>query len=171
MNTNKQSMLGSYLQQQSAMVSSTTRSSPGSDGESITGGNGHRELIITSNVEETSLEQFREYVKKYIELDNWMKKAQDVIKEKKKQKAILSEMITKFMSRYDIEDLNVRGAGKVVYKTRQVKAPVSQKVIKEKITDYFKDENMEDKGKQIIKKVFEDRQVIEKASLRRIKIT
>jgi hypothetical protein len=125
-------------------------------------------LVVT---EQTSLEEFREYVKKYIELDTWIKKAQEVLKEKKKQKDKLSEVITKFMLKYDIEDLNVKSAGKIVCKVRQVKKPVSQKDIKTKLTDYYKNENEVDKGNQIIQKVFEERPMIEKASLRRIKIT
>jgi hypothetical protein len=75
------------------------------------------------------------------------------------------------MLKYDIEDLNVKSAGKIVCKVKQVKKPVSQKDIKTKLTDYYKNENQVDKGNQIIKKVFEERPMVEKASLRRIRIT
>ena len=33
-----------------------------------------------------SLEDFKEYVRKYMEIDNWLKKAQTVMKEKKRSK-------------------------------------------------------------------------------------
>jgi hypothetical protein len=158
---NNNSMLGSYLQQQSAIVD---KSAQGSET-----GSGSGALVVAQH--QMSLDDFREYVRKYIELDTWIKKAQELLKEKKKQKDKLSEVITKFMINNDIEDLNVRNAGKIVCKVRNVKKPVSQKVIKEKITDYFNSENLGERGNQIIKKVFDERPVVEKASLRRIKIT
>jgi hypothetical protein len=126
-------------------------------------------LVVTNTGPDLSLDEFRDHVRKYIELDTWIKKAQEVLKDKKKQKDRLSEIITKFMIKYDIEDLNVKSAGKIVCKVRQVKKPVSQKIIKEKISDYFK--NDESQCQSIIKKVFEEQPLVEKASLRRIKIT
>ena len=126
-----------------------------------------RDLVVREN-ESMSLEEFKECVKRYMELDNWLKKAQDVMKEKKKQKMALSEMITKFMIRYDIDDLNSK-FGKISCKTKQVKAPISQRTIKDKITEYYKD-NTNDCS-QLMKVVFDDRPVVEKTSLRRVRIT
>jgi len=126
-----------------------------------------RELVVNNNAS-MSLEEFKEHVKRYMEIDNWIKKAQDIMKEKKKQKLELSEIITKFMIRYDIDDLNSK-FGKISCKTKHIKAPISQKKIKEKISEYYRDNTNE--CHQLIKTVFDDRPVVEKTSLRRIKIT
>lgn len=165
----RNALLGSYLKQQSSIVYATGAqkapsevSVPASTSKSTT-----QELVHVDQ-DSLTLDEFKEYVKKYIEIDTWLKKAQDVTKEKKKQKKLLSDIIMKFMIKYDIEDLNCK-TGKIRCKVKQVKQPISQKVIKEKITDYFKDKQTT--GADIIEKVFNDRPVIEKVSLRHLKIT
>jgi hypothetical protein len=119
--------------------------------------------------EDITLEEFKNYVKKWLEYDNFIKKAQEVIKEKKKIRDKLSVIITKFMCKYNIEDLNTK-EGRIRCKTLVVKTPVSQKVIKEKIINYFS--NDENRRNDILNKIYEeDRGKIEKVSLRRLKIS
>lgn len=156
MNPQKREILGSYLNQQQSQV---VGARPSNEEES-------RELVVIP--ENITLEEFRSYVKRYLELDNYIKKAREVIRDKKKQKDKLSEIISKFMIKFNIEDLNTKD-GRIRCKVGYVKSPVNQKVIKEKITDYFK--NNENECKEIITKVFEERDKVEKVSLRRLKIT
>lgn len=157
MNQQKREILGTYLNQQQNQVAVSSR--PSNEEES-------RELaIIPDNI---TLEEFRSYVKRYLELDNYIKKAREVIRDKRKQKDKLSEIISKFMIKFNIEDLNTKD-GRIRCKVAQVKAPVNQKVIKEKITDYFK--NNENECKEIIHKVFDEREKVEKVCLRRLKIS
>lgn len=115
-----------------------------------------------------SIEDFSNLVKKWIELDNWIKKTQEVAKQKRKQKEKLGEIITHYMCRYNIEDVNT-SEGKIRCKVRYVKSGVNQKVVKEKISELFKDN--EETGNALITKIFEDRDKVERMSLRRIKIT
>lgn len=115
-----------------------------------------------------SIEDFSNLVKKWIELDNWIKKSQEVAKQKRKQKDKLSEVITHYMTRYNIEDLNT-SEGKIRCKVRYVKSGVNQKVVKEKITELLKDN--EETCNTLITKIFNEREKVEKVSLRRIKIT
>lgn len=123
---------------------------------------------VTDLPENISIEDFSNLVKKWIELDNWIKKSQEIAKQKRKQKDKLSEVITHYMTRYNIEDLNT-SEGKIRCKVRYVKSGVNQKVVKEKITEIFKDN--EETGNALITKIFNEREKIEKISLRRIKIT
>lgn len=118
--------------------------------------------------ENISIEDFSNLVKKWIELDNWIKKSQEIAKQKRKQKDKLSEVITHYMTRYNIEDLNT-SEGKIRCKVRYVKSGVNQKVVKEKITELLKDD--EEQCNTLITKIFNDREKVEKVSLRRIKIT
>lgn len=118
--------------------------------------------------ENISIEDFSNLVKKWIELDNWIKKSQEIAKQKRKQKDKLSEVITHYMTRYNIEDLNT-SEGKIRCKVRYVKSGVNQKVVKEKIAELLKDD--EEQCNTLITKIFNEREKVEKVSLRRIKIT
>jgi len=128
---------------------------------------GNQMVPVTAN-ENITLEEFREYVKKWLELDNMIKKAQEAIKERKKIRDKLSQIITAFMCKYNIEDINTK-EGRIKCKVIAGKTPINQKIIKQKITDYFSDD--QEKQMEIISKIFEDREKVEKVSLRRLKIT
>jgi hypothetical protein len=156
----RRQLMENYLkQQQSADVADAT---------SVTSENPNPLVLYNEVPENISLEEFKNFVKKWLEYDNFIKKAREIIKEKKKLRDKLSETITKFMCKYNIEDLNTK-EGRIRCKTLTVKPPVSQKVVKQRITDYFKGD--ENRQKEIITKIYEDRETVEKVSLRRLKIT
>jgi len=115
-----------------------------------------------------SIDDFTNLVQKWIELDNWIKKSQEIAKQKRKQKDKLGEVITHYMTKFNIEDLNT-SEGKIRCKVRYVKSGVNQKVVKEKIAELLKDN--EETCNTLITKIFNEREKIEKVSLRRIKIT
>ncbi len=115
-----------------------------------------------------SLEEFRNIVKKWLEFDNAIKRMQETIRERRKSQEKLSEVITRFMCKYNIEDLNTK-EGRIRCKTCVKKTPVNQKVVKQKISDYFGPDN--EKKEQILSKIYEDRDKKEIVSLRRLKIT
>lgn len=125
-------------------------------------------LVPVVSEENISLEEFREYVRKWLDLDNNIKKAQEVIRERKKVRDKLSIVISGFMCKYNIEDLNTK-EGRIRCKVSTVRSPVNQKVIKQKITDYFSHD--ENKKEEILNKIYEERDKVEKVSLRRLKIT
>ena len=132
------------------------------------GGDESMALVLSDLPDNITIEEFTNIAKKWIEMDNWIKKYQEMAKEKRKQKDKLTQVITHYMTKYNIEDLNTT-EGKICCKVRQVKSGVNQKVVKQKITEIFKDN--EDTCKAIITKIFDDREKVEKVSLRRIKIT
>jgi len=156
----KRQLMENYLRQQQAV--------DGTDAVSVVSENPNPLVVYNDVPENISLEEFKNYVKKWLEYDNFVKKARDVIKEKRKLQDKLSETITKFMCKYNIEDLNTK-EGRIRCKTLTTRAPVSQKVVKQKITDYFQGD--EDKQKEILQKIYDERATTEKVSLRRLKIT
>lgn len=115
-----------------------------------------------------SIEDFSNLVKKWIELDNWIKKSQELIRQKRKAKDKISEIITHYMCRYNIEDVNT-SEGKIRCKVRYVKSGVNQKVVKEKISEVLKDN--EETCNALMTKIFDERDKVERVSLRRIRIT
>lgn len=163
--TLKSKLLNTYLNQQQ----NNTSNGKNQNTPSIISDVQENTVVLYNDIPENiSLEEFKGYVKKWFEFDNFIKKAKDIIKEKKDSRDKLSTLISKFMCKYDIEDLNTK-EGRIRCKTTVVKAPVSQKIIKDKITDYFK-ENEHQKN-DILHKIYDDREKVEKVSLRRLKIT
>ena len=84
----------------------------------------------------------------------------------KTKKKALNEKILDFMAKYNIEDLNTK-QGVIRYKKVFVKEPLSQKIIKEKLSDLFRDDQT---NYEKIEKIFTDRGKVEKQSLRRLKL-
>ena len=125
-------------------------------------------IVLSELPDNITIEEFTNIAKRWIEMDNWLKKYQEMAKQKRKQKDKLTQVITHYMTKYNIEDLNTT-EGKICCKVRQVKSGVNQKVVKQKITEIFKDN--EETCNAIISRIFEDRDKVEKVSLRRIKIT
>jgi len=125
-------------------------------------------LVTVPNAENITLEEFKKYVEKWLEYDNFVKKAQEVIRQKKKSRDDLSKIIIMFMCKYNIEDLNTK-EGRIRCKVATSKAPISQKVVKQRITDYFG--SNESQKQDIINKIYEEREEREKVTLRRLKIT
>lgn len=128
------------------------------------------EIVEYKETQNISLNEFKEFVRKWLELDNQIKKIQDVLKEKKEQRKQVSEIITSFMCKHDIEDLNTK-EGRIRCKAQYVKRPSSKKVIKEKITDYLVTSQLNPVVKDTVLGFYNDVEKVEKVSLRRLKIS
>ena len=109
---------------------------------------------------------FKDNVKQWLDLDNQLKRLAAASKERRKKKNDINLRILEFMGKFNIEDLNTKD-GIIRYRKTFVKEPLSQKTIKTKLEELFKDdvENFEK-----IAKIFTDREKIEKTSLRRLKL-
>ena len=94
------------------------------------------------------------------------KRLQVAIRERRTAQNHITEKVLDFMKRHNIEDLNTK-EGVLRYRTAVVKAPLSQKSIKTRLSEFFeRDPN----AMNYIKKIFEDREKVEKVSLRRLKL-
>ena len=115
-----------------------------------------------------TLDEFKHQVKMWMEIDNQIKSAAAIIKEKRKVQNMLTEKILAFMTRYNIEDLNTRD-GKLRYKVSRQKPSVKTKQIKERIGDCFKDDP--DTANRVMKQIFdtENAPSVERVTLRRLK--
>jgi hypothetical protein len=186
--TQRRRILDDYLRSQqmqtmpgSAGASASTSTSafhPSTFQTPVTNSSTERSLVRVTEVsnddeqdalpDNISIEDFSNLVKKWIELDNWIKKSQELIRQKRKAKDKISEIITHYMCRYNIEDVNT-SEGKIRCKVRYVKSGVNQKVVKEKISEVLKDN--EETCNALITKIFDERDKVERVSLRRIRIT
>lgn len=127
---------------------------------------GPDEGAIVEHIDKALLEEFKQQVKLWWDLDTAVKRLQQAAKERKKVQLKLSAKILEFMQRHNIEDLNTKD-GVLRYKSTYVKAPVSAKDLKEKLTTHFSENTT---ALDIIKKTFDDREKVEKVSLRRVKL-
>lgn len=119
---------------------------------------------VVEVIDEKIFEEFKTNVKTWMDIDTQIKRLQAAIALRKKMQTELNDKILRFMSDHNIEDLNTRD-GVLRYKTSNVKAPLSQKAIKEKISEKFKD--TPDVIEKILN-VFEDRELKSRSSLRRL---
>lgn len=120
---------------------------------------------LTESMNEMMLDEFKENVKAWTLADNQVKRLNAASKQLKTKKKELNEKILDFMARFNIEDLNTK-EGIIRYKKTFVKEPLTQKMIKEKLNEAFKDSDSLEK----INEIFTNRNKVEKTSLRRLKI-
>lgn len=121
---------------------------------------------MTESMNEALLEEFKGHVKDWLELDNQLKRLAAAAKERRKRKNDINLKILEFMGRFNIEDLNTK-EGIIRYKKTYVKEPLTQKTIKTKLEELFK--NDQDTFEKV-QRIFTEREKIEKTSLRRLKL-
>lgn len=124
------------------------------------------ETQMTESINELMLEEFKKNVQDWMTNDNQLKRLLAAAKLLRNKKKTLNEKILDFMARYNIEDLNTK-EGVIRYKKTYVKESLTQKIIKEKLNEIFKDneENLEK-----VNEIFTNRGKVEKTSLRRLKL-
>jgi hypothetical protein len=150
------SLINTYLNQQLA-VAHEQDSGIGSNG---TGGAvQHIELPDAA-----ILDEFKNHVRAWIEIDNVIRKLQAAVKERNALKKQLTEKILRFMSKYNIEDLNTRDGSKLRYKAGKSTAAPSKAQIKERLMQYYGNVASID---ELTEKVFEKAQK-DTVSLRRL---
>ena len=123
-------------------------------------------IVEVPNNEE--LNDFKNQVRLWLELDNMLKKLKAAVKERQVAKKELTERILEFMGKYNIEDLNTRD-GKLRYKVVNVKEPLTQNVIKTRIKEKIEsgDAAAADPD-EVVDQVFQREQVSQKIVLKRL---
>lgn len=111
------------------------------------------------------LEEFKNQVKMWIEIDNNIRKLKQAARERNVVKKQLTEKILMFMAKYNIEDLNTRDGSRLRYKVSSVKEPLTANKIKERLEKNIGNIHSVD---DLNEKVFTAKKV-ERVSLRRLK--
>jgi hypothetical protein len=115
------------------------------------------------------LEDFKNQVRIWLDLDNTLKKLKAAVKERQLAKKELTERILEFMGRYNIEDLNTRD-GKLRYKVVTMKEPLTQSIIKSRIKEKIETgETTNADAEQVVDEVFLRENTQKKAVLKRLK--
>lgn len=119
---------------------------------------------IVEDLDHALLEEFKNQVRTWWELDTAIKRLQAALKDRRAMQNTLGARILDFMRKHNIEDLNTK-EGILRYKASFVKAPLSQKVVKTKLMEYFQQDQ---RAVDFLKKMFDERERVEKVSLRRL---
>jgi hypothetical protein len=113
------------------------------------------------------LEEFKNHVRLWIEIDNMIRKLRNVIKERNEAKKTLTEKILRFMARYNIEDLNTKDGSKLRYHVSNSKVQPNKAQIKERLSQYYGNISNVD---ELTEKLFEKGEKKETVSLRRLNL-
>lgn len=115
------------------------------------------------------LEDFKNKVRIWLDYDSTVSKLKTALRERKKAQQVLTEQIGAFMSKYNIEDLNTKH-GKLRCKILEVKAPLTQKVIKERLVENLSEHKGGEKGpSEVINDIFKREGTIQKIVLKKLK--
>lgn len=163
----KDAIVREYLRQQANMLNTNEFTDQLTNEGQI---NVHHNQLVPRQSSDEDLTEFKEQVKSWLNLDNEVKAINAKIKildnERKHRKKLIevfSAKILSFMGSNEIDELNSKD-GIIKYKKSFVKEPLTQKQIRAKLLDQFRNiDNAEEK----INKVFKDREKIEKLRLKR----
>jgi hypothetical protein len=84
-------------------------------------------------------ERLIDTIKLWMQAEDDLKQLQSVVREKRKQKKILTDTLVEVMRENDIDEFNVN-SGKLVYTQNRVKSGLSKKLLLASLGDYFKDD-------------------------------
>lgn len=119
----------------------------------------------------TELDNFKDQLKKWMEVNNAIRELQTQMKELRRVKKNLSLEIAAFMGKHRYQSLNLKEGKRLMYKMSYVNAPLPQSIIRERLESVLHNTAPE-KCMEMSASVFR-REVVPKPtlSLRRIKVT
>lgn len=160
----KESIIRKYLmdQQDTNYVDSVLASDFSNPGM-CNGTNDDNDMVEV--IDQELFDEFKTKVKQWMELDTQIKRLRAAIAVRKKMQGELNDKILAFMADHNIEDLNTKD-GVLRFKTSKVKAPLSQRRIKDRLKDKLA--SHPDMYESVMS-IFDERESKERASLRRIK--
>lgn len=119
-----------------------------------------------NDARDEDIEVLKQQVRMWLKLDDVIKQLKQVVKDKQSEKQVYTETIIEFMQKYNYEELNTK-QGKIHFKVNNVKSPLSQKMLKTRLIEYH-DPNIS--KEDLLKAMFENRNVVEKPTLRKVTI-
>ena len=110
-------------------------------------------------------ERVVETVKEWMQVDNEMKTIQKRLRELRQDKKELTDILIDIMRNNDIDEFDVNGGGKIMYKKSTVKSTLSKKHLLASLHEYFKDNP--EQGIEVTNFILENREEKVKESIKR----
>jgi uncharacterized membrane protein YheB (UPF0754 family) len=120
-------------------------------------------MSTLKEVNKNELDNFKNALQVWLQLDTEVEKLQDKIKEYKKQKEKLSPLIMDFMKEKGHNTVAFSD-GVIKYKVSKVPQTLSRQYIADRLKEFLKDENKADNAVQYL---LENRKVVERVKLER----
>lgn len=117
---------------------------------------------------DAQLEEFKKCLDAWIELDNVIRRLQDMVREKKTLKNEMQTRITAFMSKHNVEDVDRKEASLRYRVIKSKKAPTKTD-IKQRLLAHYEGDRAAADG--LANKLFEARGVVERPTLRRVRVS
>lgn len=130
--------------------------------------NKDKSLTVIEMPDNDSLEEFKNQVRQWVEIDNNIRHLKNAIKDLNNTKKGLNESILRFMIRYNIEDLNTKDGSKLRYKVNQVKCKPTSKDIKNRLVENYDKVRCVEELSDLI---FVPTKETKKATLRRLNVS
>lgn len=106
---------------------------------------------------------FKRHIKEWLELDDDCRKLREAVNSRNKRKKELEPMITQFMNRNGVDNINTNN-GKLKCKTGNYKKPLSQKNLHSTLTKFFNDMS---KAQAATEYLINNRETVERTKLSR----
>jgi|TARA_X000000950_G_scaffold216971_2_gene261124 hypothetical protein len=94
-------------------------------------------------------------IREWVKIDNEIKYLKNEENKRKNQQKIISKNLMKIMSEYNIDEFDLKD-GKIVYTKRNVKKPITKKVLLDLLTTYYK--NDVDKANEVNNFILDNRE-------------
>ncbi len=111
--------------------------------------------------------EFQKCLDAWIELDNILRRLQEMVREKRKLKEEMQTRITAFMSKYDVEDVD-RKETSLRYRVVKSKKAPTKSDIRARLLDHYQGDREAADG--LARKLLESRAVVERPTLRRVRV-
>ena len=113
------------------------------------------------------LNRFVDTIKEYVEIDDQIKAASKDLQLLKSRKTTLSVAIMGFMQNKQWEVCNISSGGKLMLKKSKTKQGIKKDDVNTKLKKYFDEHGDQKHIENVMKLIFEDREISEKDVLRR----
>ena len=107
---------------------------------------------MSEKSENVMQENFKESVKTYIKLTDELNEIGEVVKEKKKQTRVLSEVILNYMKQNEKEVCDLGAKGTIMIKKRKQKETIKREYVEEILKNHMKQEQAMESAKEIFDK-------------------
>lgn len=94
-------------------------------------------------------------IREWVKIDNEIKYLKNEENKRKNQQKIISKNLMKIMSEYNIDEFDLKD-GKIVYTKRNVKKPITKKILLDLLTTYYK--NDLDKANEVNNFILDNRE-------------
>ena len=113
-------------------------------------------------------EKFKEDIREWVELDDQIKQVADHLKKLKTLKKTRQESTIKFMKENKLvgQKISISNGGSLKISTIQSVVPITRQYIVNKLKTFF---NSKEKAEEIASYIYDNRETVEKTSMRRYK--